>query len=98
MIVRIVKMVFREGEAENFMKVFNESCDKIRSFPGCQHLTLLKGEEEQNTFFTYSYWESPSDLEAYRQSALFQVTWEQTKALFADKAQAWTLNKEWESA
>ena len=39
-------------------------------------------------FFTYSVWDSPAHLDAYRNSELFRTTWAKTKAWFADRAQA----------
>jgi heme-degrading monooxygenase HmoA len=42
--------------------------------------------------FTYSLWESEADLNAYRHSELFEDTWKHTKALFADKPAAWSVD------
>ena len=54
-------------------------------------MELLQSASEPNVLFTLSIWERESDLEIYRQSELFLSTWARTKALFADKPEAWTL-------
>lgn len=91
MIKRIVKMNFRAEEVPAFLEVFEASKLAIRSFPGCQHLELLQSKSEKNILFTFSVWENESALENYRQSELFISTWRKTKVLFAQKAEAWTL-------
>lgn len=91
MINRIVKMSFREEEKEAFLDLFEEVKDKIRNFNGCCGLTLLEDLQNSNTLFTYSYWESEEHLNAYRNSKLFEKTWENTKNKFANKAEAWSL-------
>lgn len=91
MIKRIVKMVFREEETENFIQLFKERKTQIRASAGCTHLELLRATADPRIFFTYSYWESEDDLNAYRHSPLFADTWAKTKALFAEKPQAWSV-------
>ena len=91
MITRIVRMAFRPEEVEAFLAIFRASSPQIRSFPGCHHLELHQAPEDASIFFTLSHWDGPEALEAYRQSALFQTTWAQTKVLFREKPQAWSL-------
>jgi quinol monooxygenase YgiN len=90
MIVRLVKLTFRSEETDNFLAIFDQVSDKIKACKGCLKLELLREKEEGNIFFTHSIWEDESDLEAYRNSDLFDSTWEKTKAMFSDKAEAWT--------
>ena len=92
MITRIVKMNFRPEEVENFLTIFHQSKDKIRHMPGCQHLELWNSQSEATIYYTYSIWNSEDDLNNYRDSELFQSVWPATKALFAIKAEASTLN------
>ena len=92
MITRIVKMNFRPEEVENFLTIFHQSKDKIRHMPGCQHLELWNSQSEATIYYTYSIWNSEDDLNNYRDSELFQSVWRATKALFAIKAEASTLN------
>lgn len=92
MIKRIVKLTFRPEEIDTFLAIFHSKKEAIRAFPGCHHLELWRNREPNNVFFTYSYWDAPSDLEAYRHSELFKSTWKQTKALFADKPEAWSVD------
>lgn len=92
MIKRIVKMVFREEEISTFKELFNEHKEAIRNQPGCVYLELLQGADEPAVFFTYSFWESKEYLENYRHSETFGIVWPRTKALFADKPQAWSVH------
>ena len=91
MIKRIVKLTFRDEAVEPFLRdVFEGSKAKIRAFPGCRHMELLRHTEQRNVLFTLSYWDSEAALEAYRRSELFRTTWARTKALFAQPAEAWS--------
>ncbi|MGI9159467.1 MAG: putative quinol monooxygenase [Saprospiraceae bacterium] len=91
MIKRIVKMTFREEGVDTFLnEVFESSKSAIRAFPGCRHMELLRFTDDPRVLFTFSIWDDPEALEAYRRSELFQNTWAKTKALFAEKAEAWS--------
>ena len=96
MIVRVVRMEFREEETGAFLTLFEERKGLIRHFPGCNHLELWQDANNPNSFFTYSHWESEEALNHYRFSELFKDTWARTKELFAAKAQAWSVNRRME--
>lgn len=96
MIKRIVKLTFREDSVADFLILYEASNAKIRSFPGCQHLELLQCTQPNNLFFTYSIWDSQEHLDHYRFSEFFKDTWSLTKALFEEKAEAWSVT-EWPS-
>ncbi|MEP2023272.1 MAG: antibiotic biosynthesis monooxygenase family protein [Reichenbachiella sp.] len=83
MIIRVVRMTFKEERVEQFLEIFEQSKEKIRSFPGCQHLQLLADANQPNVFSTYSIWKDESDLNVYRNSELFGQVWPETKCLFA---------------
>jgi len=91
MIVRVVRMTFREDTTEEFLTLFNERKHLIRGFEGCTHLELWQEAHKPNVFFTYSMWKSEAHLDHYRFSELFKDTWAKTKALFAEKANAWSV-------
>ncbi len=93
MFVRIVKMSFNETNIETFLKNFDANKDKIRGFKGCNFLELYRDKHNTNIFFTYSYWDSEADLEAYRQSDLFKNVWSKTKPLFNAFPEAWSVDK-----
>ena len=93
MITRIVRMHFRPGERDAFLDIFNASKHLIRQFDGCRHLRLYHEAGDPDVFFTFSVWESAAHLDGYRNSELFRTTWAQTKALFADKPQAWSMEE-----
>jgi autoinducer 2-degrading protein len=93
MFVRIVKMSFHPEHIDRFLSIFEEKKELIRNSSGCRLLELYRGKQDNNIFFTYSYWEQEEDLEAYRHSELFKETWAQTKVLFNDKPEAWSVDK-----
>ncbi len=93
MIVRIVKLTFKTEEVENFEKLFAEVQPFILKSEGCRHVELLRDVANTSVFFTYSHWDDDAALENYRNSDFFKVTWAKTRALFADKAEAWSLEK-----
>ena len=91
MIKRIVKLTFQEEKTADFIQIFEESKEKIRAMQGCQHVEMLRSIAPTNVFFTFSIWDSEEDLNNYRHSELFTATWAKTKALFSEKAEAWTV-------
>ena len=91
MIVRIVQMTFRTEAITDFEQLFEERKERIRHFGGCRHLELWQDSANPAIFFTYSHWESEAHLNHYRFSEFFKDTWGRTKALFADKPQAWSV-------
>ena len=93
MLVRIVKMTFEPKNIKTFLSNFENSKMKIRNFEGCNLLELYRDKNCTNVFFTYSYWKSESDLLNYKNSSLFKSLWSQTKVLFSEKPEAWSVNK-----
>lgn len=93
MLVRIVKMRFRENEIPTFLSDFEKVKESIRAFPGCNFLELYRGQDDPRIFFTYSYWDSAEALNNYRHSELFKGVWAKTKPLFSDKPEAWSVDK-----
>jgi hypothetical protein len=97
MIIRIVKMNFREEEIGNFLCFFGERKSLIRHFEGCLHLELWQDATDNRIFFTYSHWESEKHLDNYRFSPLFKDTWTKTKALFATPPKVWSVKRKIEA-
>lgn len=95
MLIRIVRMTFQEDKLADFTAIFNDSKDRIRQFPGCRHLELLSDLDQPAVRLTYSLWDGPDALEAYRRSELFRTTWAATKVLFADKPVAFSAGRLW---
>jgi (4S)-4-hydroxy-5-phosphonooxypentane-2,3-dione isomerase len=93
MVVRLVKMTFKEGKAEEFVSIFQHSKKKIRDFRGCIFLEVLRDTADPNVFFTYSVWSSEDDLNRYRDSELFKETWAKAKALFAKDPEAYSTKR-----
>ncbi len=87
MLKRLVKLQLQANKTDDFIQIFEETKQRIRNFPGCQHLELWRTE---NIFFTYSIWDDEEALENYRHSELFKTTWARTKALFSARAEAWS--------
>ncbi len=90
MIKRIVKIELKSDNIEAFQTIFQESKSKILAREGCFHVELLRCNEPDHIFFTFSIWESQDALDAYRKSELFGGVWPKTKALFAKPAEAWS--------
>jgi quinol monooxygenase YgiN len=93
LITRVVKLTFKPEFINEFITIFKESKSFIKSFEGNVYLALMNDKNNKNTFFTISQWESEEALNAYRQSDYFQSVWSRTKALFEEKADAWTLDQ-----
>ena len=91
MLIRYVRMTFQEDKVADFLKVFNESKEKIRAMKGCKYLELMRDVNQPAVFMTHSHWLSEDDLNNYRDSALFKSTWAKTKPLFADKPVAFSV-------
>lgn len=91
MIIRIVKMTFRETNIDDFKDFTGSIKHKIRDFSGCQHLDILQDIHNKNIFFTYSRWKSEEDLNNYRDSDFFKETWTTARAWFASRPEAWSL-------
>ncbi|TVR88701.1 MAG: antibiotic biosynthesis monooxygenase [Saprospirales bacterium] len=98
MFTRVVKLVISPGKEADFLHIFQNSRSAIRSFEGCRALRLYRDRKYPNIFFTYSIWESDENLQNYRKSDLFGSTWRETKKLFADKPEAWSLDLAWDAA
>lgn len=84
-------MHFREEELEGFLNYFEQIKSQIENMPGLVNLKLYQDDENQNILFTMSTWLNQKHLDHYRNSELFAAVWPKTKALFADKAEAWSL-------
>lgn len=93
MIVRIVRMEFQPEKLNDFHQIFQASKHAIRAREGCLHLELHQDASQANVLYTYSHWTSEEALNAYRKSDVFGKVWPKTKALFADKPQAFSLVK-----
>jgi heme-degrading monooxygenase HmoA len=93
MLYRIVRMSFKKEELQNFLELFHSSKNRIRNFPGCRHLELMKDAENECLLSTFSIWDSSADLENYRKSELFAGVWKETKVKFASKPVAFSLSK-----
>lgn len=83
-------MTFKPELVEEFKALFNSKKELIAAMEGCSHVELLQDVDNRTIFFTYSLWEDPSYLEAYRNSELFKEVWAKTKVLFDAKPEAWS--------
>ena len=86
-------MSFEPLKIDEFLANFETKKALIRNFEGCQFLELYRDKHNTNVFFTYSFWNTEVDLENYRLSDLFKDVWAQTKPLFNDKPEAWSVDK-----
>jgi quinol monooxygenase YgiN len=86
-------MQFTESGAEEFLEIFRSNMLAIRNFDGCTHLELFKDPDEPHIYTTLSYWSGPQFLENYRRSELFSNVWGRVKPLFAERTQAFSLER-----
>lgn len=86
MIVRLVAMRFEPGKGQEFLRIFTEVSNGIRSQRGCLYLALLQSTPDD--FVTVSHWQGPEDLDAYRHGELFRSVWPRLKAMFREPAWA----------
>ena len=93
MIIRIVKMTFMPDKTEEFIRIFMGAQHKIEAFPGCKGVDLTRDIMQPNIFITLSLWDSIESLDSYRNSELFKTTWAQTKIMFSERPDAWSLDK-----
>ncbi len=93
MLIRTVRMTFKEDCVADFLENFEKNKVAIRNFPGCEHLELWEDENEKNIFLTFSHWQSEEALNQYRDSELFKTVWSFTKTLFADRPVAFSSKK-----
>ena len=89
---RIVKITLRPDAVEEFLSIFTRVYPHILQSDGCLSLKLLRDVEAPHLFFTYSTWVNVEALDKYRQSELFRNTWAATRVLFADRADAWSMD------
>jgi quinol monooxygenase YgiN len=90
--IRVVKLTFKEEFCNDFLEFISGYQQEIRGRSGCQSLDFLRDRSNPCIFFTYSVWSQESDLDAYRESDLFQTVWSQVKTWFDSKPEAWSLN------
>lgn len=94
MLIRIVKLRIKVEFADDFEAIFHSGKNTIRAFEGCNYLELLKQQSPRDNeviFMTHSHWDDEKFLNLYRESDFFKNTWTKSKALFANKAEAWSM-------
>jgi quinol monooxygenase YgiN len=97
MILRTVHMHFRPEAVPEFMALFETHREAIAAQPGCRGVHLIQSPDSPERLGTVSIWDSASDLDAYRHSALFGAVWPATKALFASSPSAESHQLLWSS-
>ncbi len=93
MLIRIVKLTFKPENIASFKQIFEESKPIILQFNGCTLLESYQDINNPNIFFTYSHWDTESDLNNYRVSDFFKNVWGNTKKLFSEKPEAWSVER-----
>lgn len=91
MITRIVKLKFQADRIDEFLRFFDTISDQVNGFPGCRGMKLYQDVNDATTVMTYSHWEDPAALEAYRTSETFGMIWPRIKPWFDAKPEAWSV-------
>ena len=86
-------MRFKVEDIPAFLLMFEEKRALIAGFSGCQGVRLLNDVHSPEIYYTYSHWNSPADLENYRNSDLFKGVWSETKIKFSDRPGAWSFEE-----
>ncbi len=87
-LLRTVRMTFHPDRVADFLALFTEARPRISAAPGCHHVELWQDARFPAVLTTFSRWDSPEALEAYRASDLFRTTWARTTPLFAAPPEA----------
>lgn len=91
MLIRIVKLHFKEDKINDFLILFDTIKLEVSNFPGCNGMKLLQDIKNPNIVITYSSWVHKQALEEYRTSQLFNTIWPTIKVWFKVKPEAWSL-------
>jgi len=86
-------MTLKKDKIADFQCIFEQSKEAISGFEGCLYLELCRDTSHENVYFTYSHWTSEEALDTYRNSQFFRSTWNEIRALFATKAEAYSLER-----
>lgn len=93
MIIRWVRMTFHPEEVDDFLAMLRTRQERIRNFPGCRYLEVVRDIHYPNIICSHSHWDKESDLQNYRTSDFFKETWSMTKPRFAAPPQAWSVKR-----
>lgn len=93
MIIRVVKLQFKKEDLEEALSKLSGIAPTVRSMEGCQFLEIGVRSRDKGLVVTYSYWDDVDYLNAYRTSEEFKEFWSSIKPLFAEKAEAWSLER-----
>ena len=92
MIIRIVKLEFKEDKIDDFLLFFEKIKQNVNRFDGCHGMQLFRDLKNTSIVFTYSQWDSEEALNNYRDSETFGKVWPTIKPWFRNKAEAWTVS------
>lgn len=92
MIIRIVKLEFKEDKIQSFLDFFETIKEKVNSFPGCEGMKLVQDIKHPTIIMTYSHWETEDALNSYRYSETFGEVWPVIKPWFKERPEAWSLD------
>ena len=56
-------------------------------------MDLKRDPKDTTVLYTYRLWESDEHIQTYRKSELFGSVWPRTKALFAGKPEAFSMER-----
>ncbi|MBI1807810.1 MAG: antibiotic biosynthesis monooxygenase [Ignavibacteria bacterium] len=81
--VRIVSPQIREGQMEEFKKIFNEEIlPELRTVKGCRYTYLTESIKEKDQIISVTIWDTREDAEAYQHSGVFNRLMEKVKHTF----------------
>jgi quinol monooxygenase YgiN len=86
-------MTFQPEKVDEFLEMFDQKKEAIRATEGCQQLELIRNIDEPNVMMTYSFWTDEEHLNNYKKTDVFAEVWPKTKALFAARPEAWSMER-----
>lgn len=90
MVVRFVSLRAHPDRQAELAEVVTSSAPTVRAVPGCRGLTILQDIHDPLHFLTWSQWDSPADLDAYRRGPVYGQVWPRIRACLAERAHAHT--------
>ena len=90
MLIRIVKLTFKEESMKFFFREFDRNKFHITNFKGCIGMRMLQDMKQKNVVMTYSHWDDENALNNYRNSEVFMRLWNNIKPHFKYKPEAWS--------
>ena len=93
MLVRIVKMIFREDAIETFQQLFESRKELIRNFEGCNHLELWQDKTIRLYFLLTAFGKMKRHLTCIATLIFLMIPGYKPNNYLPAKPEAWSVNQ-----